>query len=157
MISFRTATLEDIAPMAALWTAGWHEAHAAIVPAALTDLRTLDSFTDRLMDDLLNSRVGFVDGRLAGFHIAKDGEVYQFYVDSFARGSGFAAAMLADAEQMLAHAGVKIAWLACSVGNDRAAAFYSKAGWRNTGLKTINVDTSSGAFPLEIWRFEKAI
>lgn len=143
--------------MAALWHAGWHEAHAEIVPASLTALRTLDSFTDRLADDLPLSRVGFVDERLAGFHIAKDGEVYQFYVDSFARGCGFSSAMLMDVEQDLGQAGVKTAWLACSVGNDRAAAFYTKSGWHNAGLKTIDLDTSDGAYPLEIWRFEKAI
>jgi ribosomal protein S18 acetylase RimI-like enzyme len=39
-----------------------------------------------------------------------------------------AAALIADAEAMLAEHGVEMAWLACAVGNNRAARFYEKSG-----------------------------
>lgn len=47
-MSVRTAEAEDIDPLAPIWYAGWHEAHAHLVPAKLTGLRTLESFRARL-------------------------------------------------------------------------------------------------------------
>lgn len=157
MARFRAARLDDIPVLAALWTDGWHAAHAAIVPAGLTALRTFDSFSDRLLRDLDACRLGEVDGAIVGFHIVKDAEVYQFYVGPQAQGTGFAARLMSDAEDALHRAGELSAWLACSIGNDRAAAFYAKAGWSNVGTETLDLDTSAGAFPLTVWRFEKAL
>lgn len=143
--------------MTALWLQGWYEAHAAIVPAELTALRTQDSFADRLARDLGATRVGAIDGLLAGFHIIKDAEVYQFYVGENARGTDFAMALMHDAEEALRSQDIKNIWLACSIGNDRAAAFYRKAGWTNVGTETLDLDTSTGTFPLTVWRFEKTL
>ena len=47
-MSVRAAEDSDAEPLARLWWAGWHDAHAAIVPAELTQLRTLDNFRDRM-------------------------------------------------------------------------------------------------------------
>ena len=157
MTEFRAARVEDIPALAALWTAGWHAAHAAIVPAGLTALRTYDSFSDRLARDLSVCRVGEIDGTIVGFHIIKDAEVYQFYVGADAQRTGFAVRLMADAEHVLRWAGERDAWLACSIGNARAAAFYVKAGWSNVGTETLDLDTSAGAFPLTVWRFEKVL
>jgi RimJ/RimL family protein N-acetyltransferase len=66
-------------------------------------------------------------------------------------------ALLADAEARLSTGGVKVAWLACAVGNERAARFYEKSGWQRAGTEEIDVDTSEGPFSLEIWRFEKPL
>ena len=49
-----------------------------------------------------------------------------------------------DAEHVLRWAGERDAWLACSIGNARAAAFYVKAGWSNVGTETLDLDTSAG-------------
>lgn len=157
MTVFRAAKVGDIPALATLWTDGWHAAHAAIVPAGLTALRTFDSFSDRLARDLDACRVGEIDGVIVGFHIIKDAEVYQFYVGPQAQGTGFASLLMADAERVLSAAGQSSAWLACSIGNGRAAAFYAKAGWSNVGTETLDLDTSAGAFPLTVWRFEKAL
>lgn len=143
--------------MTALWLQGWHEAHAAIVPKELTALRTKDSFADRLARDLYTTRVGTMEGKLAGFHIIKDAEVYQFYAGENARGTGFAPAMMNDAETTLRGNGITNAWLACSIGNDRAAAFYRKSGWGDAGTETLDLDTSAGTFSLTVWRFEKTL
>lgn len=149
--------MEDIPALAALWHQGWHEAHAAIVPAGLTKLRTLGSFAARLTADLSGLRVGRIDGALAGFHVTKNDEVYQFFVAPIARGTGFASELIADAEAALFAAGTRRAWLACSIGNDRAAGFYRKAGWVNVGTEQVALETSAGPFPLEVWRFEKPL
>lgn len=154
---FRAATIADIPALGTLWTDGWHEAHAAIVPAGLTALRTYDSFVDRLTRDLAACRIGQIDGTIVGFHIVKDAEIYQFYVGSAMRGTGFATSLMDDAEGVLRGAGVYGAWLTCTIGNDRAAAFYTKAGWDNVGTEQLDLDTSAGAFPLTVWRFEKLL
>ena len=157
MTQFRPATPRDIPALTTLWLDGWLEAHAAIVPAELTALRTKNSFADRLTRDLSTARVGTIERKLAGFHIIKDAEIYQFYVGANARGTGFATALMMDAEAVLRGKGIKSAWLACSIGNDRAAAFYRKAEWGDAGTETLQFDTSTGTFPLTVWRFEKTL
>ena len=58
-------------------------------------------------------------------------------------------------EARLADRGVEIAWLACAIGNERAARFYEKGGWRRVGTMVIHLPTPEGEFPLEVWRYEK--
>ncbi|MGH7718503.1 MAG: hypothetical protein ACREON_06640, partial [Gemmatimonadaceae bacterium] len=41
--------------------------------------------------------------------------------------------------------------------NERAARFYEKCGWRRVGVVVHHPDTSSGTFPLEVWRYEKRL
>jgi hypothetical protein len=62
---------------------------------------------------------------------------------------------MTDAETRLAKGGFNIAWLACAIGNDRAARFYEKSGWRRVGVVAYQAETSVGTFPLEVWRYEK--
>jgi ribosomal protein S18 acetylase RimI-like enzyme len=71
------------------------------------------------------------------------------YSVSGARGSGVAAALIADAEARLAQCGVEIAWLACAVGNYRAARFYEKSGWHMAGTFVIPAETWRGPFSME--------
>ena len=68
-----------------------------------------------------------------------------------------AAVLIADAEAHLREAGVDTAWLACAVGNERAARFYEKCGWLRTGTVTEDVVVPGGTFPLEVWRYEKSL
>ena len=93
----------------------------------------------------------------AGFCIVKGDELYQLFVSAPSRGSGAAAALIADAEARLAESGVETAWLACAIGNERAARFYEKCGWTRVGTMLNRLDTSTGQFPLEVWRFEKCL
>jgi ribosomal protein S18 acetylase RimI-like enzyme len=85
----------------------------------------------------------------------KGDELYQLYVSAEARGTGVAAALIADAEARLAAHGVRTAWLACAIGNDRAARFYEKSGWRRAGTVVSELDTPAGIFRLDVWRYEK--
>ena len=89
--------------------------------------------------------------------VVKDDELYQLFVSPQVRGSGVAASLIADAEERLAQSGVATAWLACAIGNERAARFYEKSGWHRVGTMVDPLETSIGKFPLEVWRFEKRL
>ena len=147
----------DIDHLARLWFDGWLDAHAAIVPEELKRLRTLDSFRARLRVGLPDVRVVGPSGSPIAFYMLKDDELYQFYVAAGARGTGVAASLIADAELTLARRGIDVAWLACAIGNDRAARFYEKCGWHRAGTMLNQLDTSNGVFELEVWRYEKPL
>ena len=153
----RAAEATEIDQLAKVWFDGWHEAHARIVPVELTRVRTLPSFRDRLQAALPDTRtVGDVRAPL-GFCVVKGDEVYQLFVAKEARGTGVATALLADAEARLSANGVATAWLACAIGDDRAARFYEKSGWRRAGTVVNLAETSVGAFALDVWRYEKTL
>jgi GNAT superfamily N-acetyltransferase len=150
----RGAEETEIGHLARIWYDGWHDAHAQIVPAELTRLRTLESFADRLQAALPNVRVAGAFGEPVGFCIVNGNELY---VSAKARGTGVAAALIADAETRLSEGGVEIAWLACAIGNERAARFYEKCGWRRTGIMVYSAETSNGTFPHDVWRHERRV
>jgi len=151
----RDALPTDIDRLTQIWHDGWQEAHAAILPEALKRLRTPESFRERLLRRMASTRVAELDGEVVGFCTLKDDELYQLFISAPARGTGIAAALVADAETRLTEAGFATAWLACAIGNDRAARFYEKRGWTRTGSSVVAVETSEGPFDLEVWRYEK--
>jgi len=156
-MNVRDAEAAEVPELARIWYDGWHDAHAQIVPAGLAEFRTLESFQERLQAALSNVRVAGPFGAAVGFYIIKDDELYQLYVSAQSRGSGVAAALIADAEARLAESGVGVAWLACAIGNGRAARFYEKCGWHRTGTIDYQAETSKGLFALQVWRYEKAL
>jgi ribosomal protein S18 acetylase RimI-like enzyme len=153
----RSADEREIDQLARIWFDGWYEAHEPIVPPELTQLRTLESFRDRLLAALSSVTVVGPIGSPFGFCMLKEDELYQLYVSAEARGSGVATALIADAEARLAARGVETAWLACAIGNDRAARFYEKRGWHRVGTMVNLAETSAGTFALEVWRYEKRL
>lgn len=140
-----------------LWYDGWQDGHAAVVPAALTRARTVEDFAERMSAALADVRVIGPRGAPLGFSMLKGDELYQFYVASEARGTGVAVALMKDAEAQLSARGVETAWLACAVGNARAAKFYEKSGWHLARTMISRLDTVDGPFDLEIWRYEKLL
>jgi ribosomal protein S18 acetylase RimI-like enzyme len=156
-LTIRDAGPGDIDALAAIWHEGWHDAHAAILPPELTRVRTLDSFRDRIREALHTVRVADSDGIAVGFIMLKGDELYQIYVASRARGSGAAVTLMADAEARIKAAGFVVAWLACAVGNDRAARFYEKSGWQRTGVVRYDAAIPGGAYNLEVWRYERQL
>jgi ribosomal protein S18 acetylase RimI-like enzyme len=153
----RSAEAAEIDRLARLWHDAWHDSHAPLMPPELTRLRTLENFRQRLDAMLPDIRVAGPPGAPLGFCVVKGDELYQLFVSAAARGSGAAAALIADAEARLGERGVETAWLACAVGNDRAARFYEKSGWRLAATVVNPAETSSGPFPLTVWRYEKRL
>lgn len=153
----RPAEAAEIDHLAKVWYDGWQDAHARILPAELARIRTLESLRDRLQEALPDVRVVGPFPTPVGFCLLKGDELYQLYVSAEARGTGAAAALVADAEERLAGDGVELAWLACAVGNERAARFYEKCGWRRAGTVVYQPDAANGVPALEVWRYEKRL
>lgn len=153
----RAAEETEIDCLAKIWFDGWQDAHSKIVPAELARLRTLESLRDRLRAALPTVRVVGPMGTPLGFCMVKGDELYQLYVSAQARGSGIAAALMADAEARFSATGVKTGWLACAIGNERAARFYEKCGWQRVGTMVNHLETTEGPFLLEVWRYEKSL
>jgi ribosomal protein S18 acetylase RimI-like enzyme len=153
-MSVRPAEAAELDHLARVWYDGWQDAHLHIMPAELARIRTLESFRERLEAALPDVRVVGPFPTPVGFCIVKGDELYQLYVSGEARGSGAAATLVADAEGRLAARGVETAWLACAIGNDRAARFYEKCGWRRVGTVAYQPDAADGA-ALDVWRYEK--
>ena len=151
----RDAEEHEVDALAKIWYDGWQDAHAQIVPEELKRIRTPESFAERMRAALAIVRVAGPPGAPIGFHMLKDDELYQLYVSAQSRGLGVAAALIADAEGQLSDAGVETAWLACAIGNDRAARFYEKSGWRRVGNMINPIETPNGVLELEVWRYEK--
>lgn len=156
-MQIRPAEKTELDRLAAIWHDVWHETHAPLMPAELGRLRTLENFRDRLEAILPDIRVAGPIGAPVGFCIVKGDELYQLYLSAEARGTGVAAALLADGEDRIAAAGFKLTWLGCAVGNERAAKFYERSGWTPAGTVAIEVETAEGPFPLEVWRYEKSL
>ncbi|UYV36691.1 GNAT family N-acetyltransferase [Rhodobacteraceae bacterium D3-12] len=156
-LSFRPLTDADLPAAAALWHEGWIAGHADFAPPDLIRLRTLESFHDRLSRHMAQTFIAADADRLLGFVMLHDNEIDQFYVAQSARGTGTASALMGEAEARLRAAGHTAVWLACSVGNDRAARFYEKSGWRRGATKDMTFETTAGPFPITIWRYEKTL
>lgn len=156
-MNIRSAQERDLGQLASIWCDGWQDAHARILPAELARHRTRASFRQRLQATLPQIRVVGSSARPIGFCITKGDELYQLYVSAEVRGSGVAAALLADAEARMSAFGTEVAWLACGIGNERAARFYEKNGWSRVGNMVNELATPDGLFPLEVWRYEKRV
>jgi putative acetyltransferase len=153
-MQIRKATQEDIGTLAQMWHEGWHVAHGAIVDVELVRTRTLPEFTARTAAHLDQTHVALIDGAIVGFFMVEGDELYQFYVSGAHQGRGAARTMMSLAEAVLPR---PRAWLGCTVGNNRAAAFYLKCGWQNTGEVVLEMESAQGPLPVRVWRFEKAL
>jgi GNAT superfamily N-acetyltransferase len=155
-VQIRDARDADVEALTRLWHAGWQDAHASVLPEALVRVRTYESFRQRMEKMIPTTRVAFDGDAILGFTVMKGDELDQLYVAAEARGTGAAQGLIADAEQRHAATGAPLIWLACAIGNNRAARFYEKSGWRNAGVQPSHLPMPDGStFTIEIWRFEK--
>jgi GNAT superfamily N-acetyltransferase len=151
----REAQESEVDPLARLGYDAWQYGHADILPVELKRDRTLESLRERMRASLPDVRVVGPIGEPLGFCTIRGDELYQLFVSAKGRGTGVAAVLTADAEARLLESGVETAWLACAIGNERAARFYEKCGWRRVGTMISELQTAEGPFPLEVWRYEK--
>ncbi|MEP6474108.1 MAG: GNAT family N-acetyltransferase [Gemmatimonadota bacterium] len=157
MTSVRLAVQSDLDQLAIVWHDAWQDGHAGLLPAELTRHRTLPSFRERLNGYFAELRVVGPVGAPLGFYTLQGDELYQLFVSAEARGTGVAAALIADAEARLTERGVTTAWLSCAIGNQRAARFYEKCEWHLVGVVVENAATPEGPVALEVWRYEKQL
>ncbi len=153
----RNAVVEDAEVLAQIWIEGWADAHDGLLPAELVRPRTQHGFRQRLLDGLEATIVALEEGRPVGFAMVRQDELDQLYVARNARGTGTAFRLVSAALDRIRHAGHRGGWLACAIGNHRAARFYEKAGWTLAGVVTIRLGTPEGEIPLEVWRYEIAV
>jgi len=132
-VRLRPAGPDDAATVAAIWRAGWHEAHVGNVPAELVAERTEDSFLTRAVESVPRTTVAMVGAELAGFVTLAADEVDHLYVTTRHRGVGVADALLRHAEGRIRAGGHRTAWLAVVPGNARARRFYERMGWIDDG------------------------
>jgi putative acetyltransferase len=150
----RRATANDIDAVARIWHVGWTDGHAGHVPPELVRYRNLEQFESRARERVDCMWVAESDRQTVGFVVVKRDEVEQIYVDRTARGSGVAATLLHQAETEIRSAGHRLAWLAVVAGNQRARAFYSRHGWRDSGPISYLAETEVGPFAVPSHRYE---
>ncbi len=154
-IELRPARDGDVAAIAALWARAWRDGHLGHVADDLVAARTEASFTPRTEERIGRSTVAVVDGEVAGFVTVTGDEVEQVYVSSTHRGSGVAAALLAEAERQVRAAGHRSTWLAVVAGNARARRFYERQGWTDAGPFTYDADDATGPIEVTAHRYTK--
>lgn len=151
--ALRPATPADADAVARIWREGWRDGHLGHVPAALVEVRTPESFSQRAADRVADTTVAVFDGEVAGFTMVVGDEVEQVYVSRSHRGSGIAAQLLDDAVRTIGDAGHAVAWLAVATGNDRARRFYQRSGWTDEGAFHYAASTDSGSTPVPCHRY----
>ncbi|WP_433306782.1 GNAT family N-acetyltransferase [Actinoplanes sp. CA-030573] len=132
-VTLRRARAADAPAVASIWAAGWRDGHLGQVPEELVAARTPESFAARAAGRVADTTVAEQGDTVAGFVMVRGDEVEQVYVGARHRGSGVAAALLAEAERRVAGSGHPVAWLAVVPGNARARRFYERSGWTDDG------------------------
>lgn len=155
-VRLRPATPGDIAAIAAIWHAGWRDAHLGNVPDELVEHRTRSALT-RLAEQRVADTVVAVDGdRVLGFVTIHDDELEQLYVAADVRRRGVATALIARGEAAIA-ARFDTAWLAVVAGNTTARRFYLRLGWHDAGPFDNPAPTANGPLPVPALRYTKGV
>jgi GNAT superfamily N-acetyltransferase len=149
----RPARAADAAAVAAIWSAGWRDGHLGNVPGELVEARTPGTFAVRAAERVADTTVAETGGEVAGFVMVVADEVEQVYVSAAHRGSGIAAALLAEAERQVVANGHVRAWLAVVPGNARARRFYERQGWTDDGA----FDYHTGGVTVPCRRYVKPV
>jgi GNAT superfamily N-acetyltransferase len=156
-VELRPARPGDASAIAAIWRAGWNDAHLGNVPDALVAARTSESFPLRAAQRVDDTTVALVGGEIAGFVMVHADEVDQVYVAAPHRGAGIAELLLDDAERRVGEAGHATAWLAVVPGNSRARRFYQRRGWTDAGPFVHYAPGEQGPIPVPCHRYVKNV
>jgi GNAT superfamily N-acetyltransferase len=153
----RPARAEDAPTIAEIWSVGWHDAHAGLVPDELVRIRTRESFDVRAAQRIGDTAVVTVDDEVVGFVMVAGDEVEQVYVARDRRGSGVANVVLAEGERLVRANGHDRAWLAVVDGNARARRFYERQDWTDEGLFDYQPAVESGPIAVPCRRYVKQL
>jgi GNAT superfamily N-acetyltransferase len=153
-ITLRAAAVADAESVAAIWYAGWKEAHLGNVPGELVAARTEESFHARARERVPDTTVAVVRGEVAGFVMVEGDEVDQVYVAVEHRGAGVAGPLLDAARQRVRDGGFDTAWLAVVAANERARRFYARRGWVDRGLFDHTAPGPDGPITVPAHRYE---
>lgn len=153
----RPMTREDVPIVSAIWAAAWRDGHAGHVDPALEKIRTPESFLPRAERRVPLTVVAEQANDVIGFATIVGNEVEELFVDSQARGTGIAIALLRDAEERIASAGWSDAWLAVVSGNARARRFYEREGWRDAGPFDYAAEGSDGPVLVPSRRYKRCL
>ena len=156
-VTLRRGEPQDAGTVAEIWRLGWRDGHLGHVPRELVDARTDESFLARSEARIGEMTVAVVEGDIAGFVLVVGDEVEQVYVSAAHRGTGAAAALLAEAERRVRANGHAKAWLAVVAGNARARAFYERAGWLDEGPFDYEAASDGGPIAVPCHRYTKDV
>lgn len=157
----RTATVDDARAISVVQVETWRAAYAHLMPEAL--LRRMDvdrnaerraeTWAERHRDPRVVDLVAERDGDVVGWacvgptdqdDLPGHGQLFAIYALERAWSSGVGHALMVAAEQRLRAAGFDRACLYVLDGNDRAAGFYERHGWREDGRTWIDERFGSG-------------
>jgi ribosomal protein S18 acetylase RimI-like enzyme len=153
----RPAERADLPALATLWQNGWHAAHYEHVPKSLSDIRTPESFANRLKDHF-NMILTLGDaGTPLGLVISLEAEIYQLFVSPIAQGTGAAAKLILAGEARIKAAGHSVAHLDVIPENGRAIAFYEKMGWQRGEVEPCELHGTDKPYLLPCLVMTKAL
>ncbi len=150
--ALRPATPAHADAVARIWREGWRDGHLGHVPAALVEVRTPESFSQRAADRVADTTVAVVDGEVAGSRWWWAMKWNRFLMcRGHTADSGIATQLLDNAVRTIGDAGHAVAWLAVATGNDRASTVLSAVGVDRRGsvpLRGVNrFGQHTGALP----------
>jgi hypothetical protein len=129
----RRARPSDIAEVAALYHAVWHETQAPFMPTAEVAYRSMEFFVTRMTALLHSSLVAELNGEIAAFSAWRGNLLGQLFVARPHRATSLASSLLITSEIEMAKEGIAEAELHCVVGNERARRFLRADGLASQG------------------------
>lgn len=156
LVRLRHAVPGDIDAIAAVWHAGWRDAHLGNVPDELVGHRSLADLAGLAEQRVPHATVAVDGDRVVGFVVIHDDELEQLYVAADARRRGVATTLMTHAEDSIADR-FDTAWLAVVAGNDSARRFYQQRGWVDAGPFDNAAPTANGPLLVPALRYTKRL
>jgi diamine N-acetyltransferase len=158
VITIREGTPADAGPLAELAETTFRDAFARDnrphdLELYLSRVYGVEQQSAELADPLHTTLLAFVDDRLAGYAQVRPGEppscvtsaasleLWRFYVAQTWHGRGVAQALMAAVTAAARTRGARTLWLGVWERNERAQAFYRKAGFQDVGAQVFVLGT----------------